>query len=1224
LLNSIEFYNETIHGQSFTGTPASYLHGNVGDRCKAIIDIETELSTESDTGEEFIISGGNKITRTTGSFLEEGFFPGQTLNINEIGGTSQTAEIELVFVTDDYFTYTVNSGSFSNGTYPDGAGTGNVEAIVIDNITAVIHRFGIIGNEDTTSYKSPYNGATQEFKAIGLTVGATVSGTYKNGTQSDESLTIKYNSNTAGVHSLTITHYFKITPFYLDEFAGDLDAGTIPAFLLGSNSDKYVFESELRFDINNPNNRIIESFDRYKGSVGWYGEQLDNQDAAFTIDSVDFLNVDTGETLETIKPDITTRVTIGITGTFNSTTAFVANIGTTKNADIYQASQNDFETTFLWSSLYVKGENRALGADKLRKMTVAYVSGTEATVTLEIKYTNLSSIDSGDNFLLSLSIADQSLALPAQNKCTLLIAYDAYLIDSFANVPGLLTWSNAEVFSHEMNVASTGKTSYRGWPKDGLQVKFSAILGTDCTLTGLKYGVCAYDGETLFDINSFSAPLGTPTIDSNGVQHFNIDSTRGFKLDSADPFNRVYLETTSMSPITIAGRCGIKIGWQDWQRNDEVDTVFIDTGNPNENLNRLASNYAANGYKLYVFVKADVSYQGGLSTEYTNLVNLDAYQFELDDNPTPEWSADTKIYNTNGDEIGAIDLNGFNNIEITLTPDGGDTSIYTGLEGIVRIEKQGHAGEEIHELSTFRDSYDENPLVPDVGQTYAKITDNTTDLVLSCRVDGRKLSQGNYIINGRIFTEYADDLTPVFSFDGYSFSTTFSIPITAEDYLANPLAAGKKVYIRVEIDSVPIEYLEGLTGDDISTFSTTISAVNSFVNFATGVVEDAGTIVFDKLAWAQQTGRTNADAKEVFLYSTANDRGYISAEDTDSLPIVSTTGSGKPYDIDFIDSSNRVFADYNKGVRLLTDTYTDLIGTLANCISVTVDRQTDKHIYGIASGSPIISQWDNSNRYDLGLSGTPTTQGTLSWNPIFIHADNTHTSNGHAELWIGKDAFDSNLILRYNNTTWNNVDFSSKVPASTKVKSVCVDSNGDVYCLGEKSGSGNLVFKLVYGGGGRYTVGNWTSTTLLGDNGNGYVDGALASAKLSGNASKIIVIGYGTTLLAASGSNPMLLISDFGNDCYRLLNKPGVNYQVDTPVLYCGTNATNTFTFGSGSIEVGKVRGMVWDGTVFFGTGEDSNSYEIFKITDYGDNLNQESESIFGTTSSSYSERVAF
>lgn len=1233
MLTNIEFYNETIHGSAFTGTPASYLHGNVGDRCKVVIEIQTELSTESEPGAEFAINASTTtITRNGGSFFDEGFFPGQTVKFTEIGGTSQTITATLDFVTDSYMTYTVVSGSLSTNTYPDGSSTGNLNLIVTGDITSLVHKFGVVGNDDPTDYKSPYNGATQEFKVTGLSVGSTATGTYKNGPQSDESLTVEYISNTNGVHVLEISHIFKITPFYLDEYKADLEDGTIPSFLSGSASQKYVFYDELRFDINNPNNKLVEQFDRYKGSTGWYGEELDNNNPEFEITGVTYTNTATGETIDTIKPDVLTRIVLTVEGTFNSTTGFVSTIATAKGSDVYQYSQNDFEGTFIWSSLYTVGQTRVLGSGVMKKMDVVYVSGTEATITIEVQYssTQIARIDpENDKYILFISIADQSLSLPNSNKCTLLAAYQLYEYEGFLNIPDLLTWTNAEVYSHELDVSATGKTSVNGWPKDGLQISWAASLASDATIAGLKYGTCAYNGTNLFTINEYQAPLGNPTVDSNGVQYFNVETTRGFKLDSADPFNRVYLSTTSSSPFEVEGRCGIKIGWQDWIKNDNVDTIFVDTTMPNNNLNQLASNYSGQGYSLYAFVIAEVSYQGGLATQYVKLINMDAYPYDEDfDNP-PQWSAETKIYDTNGSETGAIDTNGYNTVEVVLTPVGGDTTIYSDLVGIIRLEKENHAGEEIHELSSERESYSGNPLVPNSGQTALEITDSGATITLSCRVDGRLLQPGsNYIINGRLYHLYTNDNTPIFSFDTvvYAGSGVFNIPITAKDWFGNSLGTNKQVNIRVEIDSTPIEYITGLTGADISTFTTSAPSANSIVSFSTGIIADSGTVVFNKKAWAEQNGYTNTDAKEIYLYSTATDRGDTSSEDTEIVPIESTPGTGEPRDIDYIDSDNRVFADYSKGVRLHTDTYTELIGTLSNCIDVAIDRypSTDQ-IYGIANADPKIYLWDNTNRRDLGFNGVPKTSGTLSWNPCFIYVDNTHQSNGYSEMWLCKDAFDSNLILRYYDASnvWINVDLSSRIPASTKVKSVVMDTNGVLWCLGEKSGSGNLVFKLVLSGG-RYVAANWTATTICADNGAGFSGGNVATAQFSGNCTKIIIMGYDTTLLASSGTNPMLLISDFGNDCYRLLNKPGVNWEVDADPLYCGTNGTNTFTFGTASIEVGKVRGMVYDGTKFWGTGEDSTTWQIFSIENYGNAVTQFSESVFGSTSNSYSERVAF
>lgn len=1223
MLKKIEFFNEAINGQNFkTGSPTSYLHGNVGDRVRVFSVIETQLLTESDSNNTFDVSSG-QITRTSGSFLDDGFFPNQTIELLELDGGGQRQIGLVTFVDDLVIDYNVQSGTFSNGTYPDSP-NGTLQVTCIDNLSAFVYRHGVVENNESTNYESKYNGRINEWKGLAMTPATTVQCTAKNGSNKDGSVQVEYVSNNNGVHTLNVTHTFKIPPFYLDDYASDLINGTIPSLLLTQNSLKYVFESEMRFDSNNPNNVLTYAFDRYKGSVGWYGEELNSNEPEFEVTSVSYADI-WGAALTGVKPDTITVVTIALSGDFISNTSIVSNIATTKASSVYEPSNDDFDTTFLFDSIVSVGTGTKLGANIIKKATITFPTSTTATVVLEVEYSSnqRGSIDfENDNVLIWLSIADQSLPISSTNKCSVLVVFEQY--EYTRDITGLLTWGTVEVFAH--NDAVNGFSSYRGWPQDGVRVEWTAQL--NAPLSGLKYSVVAKSDTDMFTINEYISDLGNPPISST-AQYFNIDSTRGFKLATDDPFNAVTLETTSDSPFTIAGAAGIKIGWQDWIKNENIPVAFYDSTKPNNGLNNLASRFEANGYKLYIAIIAEVT-TDGVSTEYAKLIELDANAYGFDANPTPEWDLDIVISDKNENATGVIDTKGLNFITATFTPSGGSTTPYEDAVVVIRLEKENQPGESVFEFSSLRDTFTGNPLLGVTGLNNVEITDESDSFVAKCRVDGRMLESGtNYVIAARLFVGYGGALFPVFSLNTPVYTTggEYEIPITALDSEGDPLPDGKSIVIEVEYDSVVVERLTGLSGTDISTFTTDHPTPNnSIVNFISGAVENGVDLLFNKLDWATQSDLLNTDAVILTLNSTAYDRGFGSTQDTEDVPIRANAGKGFPKDIEYLSTGKMVFADYTKGVRTLnSDLYTELIGTLANTTLVAIDRTAaNKRIYA-TDGTSTLYLFDDNNRIDLGGSGTAQLVFVHPVALAALHVNNGKTNGGYADIWVGGL---NSLHLKYRNgSVWSTVDFATKISGistTMTIVSVVVAGNNNIYVLANETSSGSRVFKLEKTGGGNYyDVTQWTASGIITNAGVGSADGISGTAMFSGNCKKMILMGYDDVVGASSGTYPDFLVADYGNNIYRRIKRTSA-WEVDTDQLYCGTTGTTTYNFPSAGndIEVGNISGMCMQGSNLYGTGEGTPDRIIFKLTPLNNAL-QEGESLFeGTTG--YQEQVAF
>lgn len=1231
-IKDISFYNRAINGTTYSGLPGKYLHGNIGDGVKVVTTIEVINHSVSDATDQFNIPNSiDRITRDTGSWIEDGFFAGYTFEMYTDYSTSPLSEFtaRVDYVDDLEMRFTVLTGTCAAGDKSDH------EVIITSSLTGIVFKYGLIENNEQTNYLSKINGNENVYYAKGLSIGATntLSINGRVTASNTGSVSVKYVKNLGGVHELVIVHQFILNPPYLDEFATLLEDGLVPSLFLNTNSLKYVFGVETRIDYNNPNGSVFSVFDSLKGSVGWYDEELNGNAKSYSIASVSFS--DGTDSMESVHIGKRTFITIELESangvTFGADTVIEAQHLVCKQSSSYESSLVNFEDEFLYDFLQKKNAGFVTGTNIIKKLTVTYNSSTEATVVIETEYStdDIANIDEqAEKYILALSIVDSTLPISGTDKCSLLVDYADFLFE--LDIPGLFTFDSSYVKAHPSD--STTYSNYRGWPQDGLKVGFVGTINIaeGAELTGLRVGIMAYKSQTEnFLLSDYRVPLGVVAKNGDGNQLFNVDTNRGFRLAAGDPFNEINIETTASSSTEteITAELSLKIGWQDWLPLVGVPDDFSDVTLPNNGKNKLASNYEAEGYETYAVIIAEVTQDGGVPTEYAHMIDCDIFPYDEDDNVTPAWAVAVEYKDTGDNVIGIINTTDYTKIVATLTPDGGNTSIYDDLIGIVRIQRADSGGEDIHELSSLRDNYSGNILKPLTGETKLKLTNNGTVIVLECLIDYTKIQPGvDYLVSARLFTSDQVDLTPDLQFTASSSNNNGShdVPVIAQDSSNNPLPDGSQVTIQVKNGSTVLETLTGVIGDDISVFTSNHpTPAQSIINFATGSIEDAGTVVYEKYDWAVQSGLINDQAIVVTLTIRGIVGSWPSPVDTEDIEIETLVGLGDPRNIVKLDADYNVFADYSVGVRLLhTDGYSFTAGYLTDCTSVSVDT-TNEIIYATQNLSNVLYYWTTNERADLGGTGIPL-QIVLANVPESIYVDNSRLIGGFPDMWYGVAA--GVFLMTRNGSIWNIIDFSTLIASLSpypsavgfSVKYIVVDDNGDVFCAGFSPTDGFGVFKLLYVGTSYTTLADWNVKWLVRPNTTTFTNGD-GSVAGGGDISGISIIGYGSTYLATSGTHPMLLISGQDNGCFRELRHNGgasgsewLNWTISTPALTCGTSGGTTWTFGVINLEVGTPRGTMNIDGVLYGCGTGTPTKIIYKIENLGNAVTQEATQIFG------------
>ena len=104
------------------------------------------------------------------------------------------------------------------------------------------------------------------------------------------------------VQQFQIEHIFKIAPFYRDGELDSVKGEDVPPLDLfnGDMSLKYVFQTEFRTVLSNPNTSFISDYDTQLGSVGYFDESFNGFESDFTISDLVY-KVENGNVVDRLE-----------------------------------------------------------------------------------------------------------------------------------------------------------------------------------------------------------------------------------------------------------------------------------------------------------------------------------------------------------------------------------------------------------------------------------------------------------------------------------------------------------------------------------------------------------------------------------------------------------------------------------------------------------------------------------------------------------------------------------------------------------------------------------------------------------------------------------------------------------------------------------------------------------------------------------------------------------
>lgn len=782
LVSSQKFYNEFKNDVGFVSNLGDYTNnftGVVMENVKVITEIDVNWSASVSAGDVWSYDAVNlKVVRASGNWQNDGFSIGDTCDWLQNGVV--TANITITGISQDGSTifFTLNSGAITD--------TNNAQLNGLSYLSALVYRFGLLGNSESFNVESKVSGNDQGY--YGSNVGGNVVypavrnnnwvtltklGSYEDWRTG--TMRIRFLSNPApDVQRFEIEHTFTIIPFYLDGELSNLQNKVLPNLYNGLNTLKYVYNAGFRTVLSNPNTEKEVVVDNSLGSVAWFEENFNgfqnNYEVLGTtytdlaLNSADGLLIGS-ETIVTISVQRNNGNFVG----GDRVGVYISQLP--EQAEYTNIIPSNLKANFLYdNAINNEGLAATIGGEGLITDFIATSTGVNTMdLTFKVEYLpTQKAFLSGKNsqspvyFMIGVELGDNTLTNGNSDRVILLADVDVY--DESADIPNLIDFTKFDIYPHNQQIGiGAGFTDMVSWNEDGLVVdfQFNINLLLSPFINTLDFQLVAYNTVTqqYFVIDTYSYGVGTAIV-SGGIQQLTENTTRGYILEAADQFNEVTLQTDNvvLDRQFYSGRFAQKVSWQDWISNLNADTIFYDGTKPQNNLNYKSSNYSElNNYeiRLAVFSNLDGVSTLGVSgnTNYLFLSpNIRVFDYEKDGVEPPVWSCEIETFDTvNNTNLGGAILTGQDTLfRTTWTNSNGAVTSLLNIWGINRIEETGQGGYDITEMSSLNEPAANQILIPNSG-TKLFVYLNAGLVVFECLIDGSQISAGvNYNLSSRI------------------------------------------------------------------------------------------------------------------------------------------------------------------------------------------------------------------------------------------------------------------------------------------------------------------------------------------------------------------------------------------------------------------------------------------------------------------------------------------
>lgn len=639
----------------------------------------------------------------------------------------------------------------------------------------------------TTDFVKPdidynFQGLFQPMEAIGLQSGMSI-----------QSMSIAYD----GTYLLNYQRYkykikikFMISSFFED--LANIENKEIPSYLTGDGSLTDNFKINFYPEWNNPNVIIKNDIKKTErlGNTGWFDENFNQLDNDFEVESVEYFD-ENGNQVDAIDYSAKTKVKAVIGGVPNLNGNTECGVGFAwipvdeddyknketplyRNLFVSSGDTNDgFKINQLYPSTYVGGgiDGASMSIESIKFTSLNGKIIFEGTMFPNAQFfTTFDAKDETDrNYVIYLSVSDSSLERNFSDRVTLLADFNSLV----KSVPpaGAYPYIDNRFLEHPLLDDAEGEENIQAIIQDDILSRMPFRIKNDgsTVFQRMTFGVEAYNIglDKKFDLQRYEVDLNQYPTDSSGVQQFDLDTTRGFKLNQGNNKNWVKIKrNVNLDTADLNGylaHFAFKIRWEDWIQNQDTPNDFFDANELNNGFhNDWIAYLRTQGWEINYFTEIVATVDGDL-LQYRNRWNYTFQDYDENQNvqTTHQYfrDSDDTLLNIGtdpdtGSPLGVILSNEPTRIEIEFEILDDGLWDLSETYAVTTIEIDRGAGQfEQRQLSSVWDSESDNPLKPVPGESKLKMEVDATNKFLktTCLVDPDLLGDGNrYRITGRV------------------------------------------------------------------------------------------------------------------------------------------------------------------------------------------------------------------------------------------------------------------------------------------------------------------------------------------------------------------------------------------------------------------------------------------------------------------------------------------
>lgn len=818
-------YKNQYHQPAVT---TDWLIGNTGDWERLEIDVEVSIDFSASQTDSISVDSINDIFKLNNgkSWSDYGFDIGDNVTMtyevwidsNNDGNftkTYQTKTFNILNLYGSSIETDLNVGLFDPYTMlPSDRGNNkilNVRFVANKEPEGLHFIYSHITNANyqNDNLSSFIDGSTAQFSYAGLNLLALNTPAQMNpdGIQSGMAIdscdvTKLSNGNLTTPYTYRIGVVFMLASFFED--TTNLPNRTAPSILFNAGSLTDNFKIKMFPEWNNPNTVIQNNLDHTErlGNTGWFDENFNGLDNNFIIDSLIYKD-DAGNVINQLDYTKPTNVEIIVSGVPNLTPSSEFGFGFAwipeDEADFHNKTTPFHKNLYINTGRkYTNGLNDSFNLNESTGATV--LQGDTATSSqMDVQPTDLSTFfdstgatktrlrarfipnanfsaefgaksDDDRNYIIWVSVADYNLPVNFSDRVNLLVDYD----EMIKEIPpsGPFKPMSTKFIEHPEDENVDGVIKYVGFVEDDVlaRVKFVVDKTKNMVFDSMTFG---YEVENINtgDVHQLERRVVNLSVfppDIFGVQQFNVNQIRGFKMELGNNKNWVKIKRNTAcdggNNSAYIAYFATKFRWEDWIPGNNVPNEYFDTTKDNNGKHNDWIDYLragiTNSHRINFFVFTDV-YENGTLKRYKNTYEVTMNDYDENANIQKDHfyfkDSDNTPLNIGIDPITLKPLGVLLNTEPTRIE-----IVYTNLTGtfdindmyaVTTIEIDKGAGEMEHrQLSSVWGSESDNILMPLTGETKLKLTQVSPTVVkASCLVDNTKLGGGNkYKITGRI------------------------------------------------------------------------------------------------------------------------------------------------------------------------------------------------------------------------------------------------------------------------------------------------------------------------------------------------------------------------------------------------------------------------------------------------------------------------------------------